>query len=289
MLFASAQLRFLDVNSNIDCFKTLNYLFLIKSEDVPVRWEKALAANFAIDSMRKQADPKIELPALPACAAEITNYKKWKGEFESWLVNNQSLEIFRCPLTQISSTAQETEGEFRVRLQHASRVKRDGLIAALTEKYRLRQIELENKLAYAERLLRIELGESEALTEKQKKESKGFGNSVFQTFVGRKMPTKMLGADAQARENANLERVGDAQGQILRHQEYADNVRDQLDGLQIEFQSQLNDLKSRLDAETQPLDSIKLAPLPASYKLLAFCLCWAPCFRQADGKITAAW
>ena len=289
MLFASAQLRFSDGSTNIDCFKTLNYLFLIKPEDVPIRWEKALSANFTPDSLNKQADPKIELPSLPPCAAEVANYKKWKTDFQSWLVNNQALELFRCPLTLITSSPQETEGEFRARLRHASREKRDGLLAALTEKCRVRQAELESKLAYAERILRIELGESDALTEKNKKESKSFGNSVFQTFVGRKMPAKMMGEDARARESSNLERVGDTQEQILRHQEYADNVRNQLDGLQYEFQNQLSELKSKLDAGTQSLESINVSPVPESYKLFAFCLCWAPCFRQPDGKITAAW
>jgi hypothetical protein len=189
----------------------------------------------------------------------------------------------------VTSLAHETEGEFRVRLQHTSREKRDDLVAALAEKFRLRRLELENKLAYAERILQLELGESNALAEKKKKEPQSFGGSVFETFVGRKMPAKMLKPEENARQNANLEKTGEVQEQILRHQEYADNVRDQLAGLQYEFQTQANELKASLDAETQPLESIPVSPVANSYKLLAFCLCWAPCFRQSDGKITAAW
>lgn len=316
MLFASAQLRFSDTKFGVDCVQTINLLTLIKEGDVPVRWEKALDAGFDANSLEREPDTQIELPALPGVATVAENHTRWRQDFQDWFPKNQKLEIFRCPFTSTFSRAPETEGEFRVRLQHVAREKRDALVSSLSAKYQERLSELDGKFQYAKRILDEQIEQSGRLMDpsaysqekksmfetvtgktmfetvtgfKKPKDASEAGHSLFESLVGRKIPTKLLGEEAVSEEAAKIESVGRAQGEVETTQDYLDSVQDQISATEYEFQKEMNELKAQLDPATRQLETFSIAPREGSMKVLFFCLCWAPCFKQPDGKITAAW
>jgi hypothetical protein len=286
MLLGSAQLSFINPNLNVDCAKEFSFLYLIKTEQIG--WEKGLIAQFSIDSLKHNPDSNIELPSLPDCAKELANYDRWKTEFLEWMQSKQKLEVYRCPVTKLVSSPQESEADFRNRIKHAAREKRDALVAALTEKYQKMLADLEYKQQYAERLVNLDVGQQDSLAKKNEEAQKGIGNSIFQSLVGRKIPTKLMSEEDRMRKTSGIEKMGEVQDEILRYQDYADKIQDQISGLQFDFQKQLSELKAKFDNEPM-LETFSVAPVQGSLKLRAFCLCWTPCFRQMDGKVTAAW
>ena len=286
MLLGSAHLSFINPNLNVDCVKEFSFLYLIKTEQIG--WDKGLIAQFPIDSLKHNPDSNIELPGLPDCAKELANYDRWKAEFLDWMQSKQQLEVYRCSVTKLVSSPQESEAEFRNRIKHAAREKRDTLVAALTERYQKMLADLEYKQQYAERLVNLDVGQQDSLAKKNEEAQKGFGNSIFQSLVGRKVPAKLMSEEDRMRKASGIEKMGEVQDEILRYQDYADKIQDQISGLQFDFQKQLSELKAKFDNEPM-LETFSVPSVQGSIKLRAFCLCWTPCFRQLDGKVRAAW
>ncbi|MBX9685348.1 MAG: hypothetical protein K2X27_01525, partial [Candidatus Obscuribacterales bacterium] len=285
MIFASAQLRFSDTKSGLEFQKVQNLLCLIKSEANPLKWEKSFATKFGAESLQENPADGIEFSALPPEAAEAANYKIWLKDLNDYLLANEKLELFRCPLSGIYSKAQETEREFRIRLMQANREKRDSLLAELSKKYSDKLAALDEKLARAQTQLEREIADARNL---QMESAIDVGASIFQAFVGRKVLSsgKIRSASSAARKVGKLSRQ---QADVDTAQESVEKLEQKIALMQAEFDAEMKQLQAKLDPTVQILDSIFVPLKKTNIKVTQFYLCWAPCVRQADGRITAAW
>jgi hypothetical protein len=66
-------------------------------------------------------------------------------------------------------------------------------------------------------------------------------------------------------------------------------LQEKIAEIQSEFDNEMTALKAKLNPASQELDKLNIALKKTNINQILFCLCWAPCIRQADGKITAAW
>ena len=62
---------------------------------------------------------------LPGVATRARSYDAWRKDFASWLYRNQKLDLLRSPRLAAVSRPNESERDFRLRLQQAAREKRD--------------------------------------------------------------------------------------------------------------------------------------------------------------------
>lgn len=285
MVFASAQLRFQETKSNTDKSIVLNMLSLIKSEPVPVKWEKAFSTTFGVANLKEGPDPNIEFSALPPEAADPQNFKTWSKDFASYLLLNQKLELWRCPISGLYSKAGESEREFRIRLQQAAREKRDNLVADLSSKYSGKLAALQDKLGRAKSKLEKEKAQAQSI---QMESAINVGASIFEALVSRKVvsSTNIRRASTAAKK---LGKVQKQKQELEQSQESVGVLQERLLQLQSEFDTEMNALKAKLDPTSQDLESISIGLKKSNINLSQFCLCWAPCIRQPDGKITAAW
>ncbi len=285
MLFASAQLRFTDTKPEIDLVQITNMMTLLKVEPFSVNWEKAFSTKFGSEELDKDPQPNIEFSAIPSEATIPDNYRTWNKDFITWLLHNKKLELFACPITGWTSVPGETERDFRIRLQQSSREKRDQLLAELSLKYEPKLAALEERLAKAHQNLNQEQSEARVV---EVESSLNVGASIFQALVGKKVisSTNIRRASSAANKMARVNRahmeVDQAQGTV-------DRLEEQLEQLQNSFAREMTDLKSKVDPTSQPLEQITVALKKSNINVTSFCLCWAPCIRQADGKITRAW
>lgn len=285
MLFASAQLRFTDSKPDIDLVQIANMMTLMKVEPFTVNWEKAFTTKFGSEELDKDPRAGIEFSALPSEATIPDNYRTWNKDFLTWLLHNKKLELFACPITGWTSVPGETERDFRIRLQQSSREKRDQLLSELSLKYEPKLAALEEKLAKAHQNLNQEQSEAHIV---EVESSLNVGASIFQALVGKKVisSTNIRRASSAANKMARVNRahmeVDQAQGTV-------DRLEEQLEQLQNSFAREMADLKSKVDPASQPLEQITVSLKKSNINVTSFCLCWAPCIRQEDGKITRAW
>lgn len=285
MLFASFTIRFLESKYSIDILQSMNLMTLIKDETLAVKWERAFATKFGIDDLLEAPDSSLQFSLLPSSAADEQNYKVWTKDLEQWLLENKKLQLYRCPLSSEISKPDESERDFRIRLHLSSREKRDKLLSDLTKKYSDKMRSLEDKLSRAKSDLDREIAESKQM---EMSAVIDVGASIFQAMVGRKIisSTNIGRATSAARQASRIGR----QRQDLEHaQATVDKFQERFDELEREFQQELAALKTKLDPESQELGNINLSLKKSNINISRVLLCWAPCVRQADGKIMACW
>jgi hypothetical protein len=281
MLFASLQLRFSESKASLDYLENCNLMTLIKSENPPVRFEKSFATKFGADALQAQPNEIIEFSALPAEATVAENYKQWSADLTAWLMANRHLEIYKCPLTGNVSRPNESEKDFRIRLAQESREKRDEQLAKLSKKYSSKLESLHDKFELAEMKVNTQVAQQRAL---EFEAATNVGASIFDAFVRRR--SNIRRAESAVRKAGQVSRK---RAQVDQAEATRDMLGEQVAAIQAEFEAEMKQLKEKLDPESQTLVKIPVSLKRSNINILRLCLCWAPCFRQTDGRITSAW
>lgn len=281
MLFASLQLRFVESRASLDYLENCNLMTLIKSENPPIRFEKSFATKFGADALKAQPDEHIEFSTLPPEATVMANYKQWSADLIAWLIANRHLEIYKCPITGNLSHPNEPEKDFRIRLAQQSREKRDEQLAKLSKKYSSKLESLHDKFELAEMNVDTQVAQQRAL---EMEAATSVGASIFDAFVGRRANIRR--AESAVRKAGQVSRK---RAQVNQAEATRDMLGEQVAALQSEFEAEMKQLKDKLDPESQTLVKIPVRLKKSNINILRLCLCWAPCFRQTDGRITSAW
>ena len=94
-----------------------------------VDWDSTEPLDIAIDALRDGAVPGASFAELPGPATNAKQYTAWQREFKRWIRQNETVILYRNKRFRLTSTAGESEGDFRVRLQALASEKRDQAIA----------------------------------------------------------------------------------------------------------------------------------------------------------------
>ena len=96
---------------------------------------------------------------------------------------NENISLYNSKRFKLTSTAGETEGDFRARLQDAASEKRDLAIAAIRKRYASKVTTLENRLLRAQQAISREKQQS---TKKKLDTAISFGTAILGAVLGRK-------------------------------------------------------------------------------------------------------
>jgi hypothetical protein len=160
---------------------------------------------------------------LPPAGAQPKNYPVWEKAFKQWLTQNERLQLLRHRETGLSSRPDETEGDFKVRVQDAARAARDAAVDAVRQKYAARQG------ALAERLRKAEAArerESEQSTQQKLQTAVSIGATLVGALFGRKaLSASTLGRATTAARGVS--RTMKESGDVQRASESVEAVREQ--------------------------------------------------------------
>ena len=181
---------------------------------------------------------------VPAAAAKAKNYAVWSKQLGTWLSGNEAIELMKSPSTGEVSNPDESERDFRARLQHTGRESRDRAVDALRKKYGPKQAALEEKLRRAKQA-----------AERESQQATGAklqtAISVGATLVGALFGRKAISAGTIGRATT----VARGVGRTMKESE--DTQRAEQTVAAIEEQQQ--QLEADLAAETAALDASSAA------------------------------
>ena len=166
----------------------------------------------------------------------------------------------------------ESESEFRGRLGHFLREKKDELSDKLRKKYAKRIAMIEKRVARAQEKIAKETAQA-----KQQKVSAALslGATILGAFMGRKAlsqgnlskaATTLGRASKISKENADIEY---AKQQFAAHQE-------DLQQLQQELEEEILKIEENFDPEFVELEAKEISPLKSDIKIKRLNLAWAP-------------
>lgn len=272
-------------NKMVDATRALTLLAPISVGVVAVDWETAMPIELTLDDLEQTPHEQSQFGELPIPASKPKSYGKWQKDLAAWVYRTQKLELLRSPALGQTSNAQESERDFRIRLQQAAREKRDAAVERLRAKYAPRIATLEEKLRRAQQAVDREAEEAKG----QKMQTAiSFGATLLSSFMGR----KAVSMSSLGRATTAARGVGRSMKEsqdVGRAQETVAAINEQLAELDAQFKSETEALESSGDPQTETLETTVVKPTKANITIKLLCLAWAPYWRTSQGQTTRAW
>ena len=285
MLFGSAQVRVADAKSKVDVSRDLAFLAPITGEAVPVSWEQAAPATITSSDLAPAAEGEAAFAELPAAAGRKKSYDGWTKDFAGWLLSSQRVELLRSPSLKAVSRPEESERDFRVRLQESTRETRDQAKEKLRQKYAPKIAALEERKRRAEQAV---ARENEQVKQQGLQTAISVGATILGAFLGRKsVSVGSIGRATTAARSAG--RVLKETQDVGRARESVAAVDEALARLDEQFKADAEAAGAATDPLTEELETLALKPTRQNISVRLVTLAWAPHWRDRAGALSPAW
>jgi hypothetical protein len=270
-ILGAARVSFTDRKLGVHTTRDVLYLAPVTDNPIPLDWAEAAPIATPIDQLRREPPAAAAFAPLPAAAAQPRKYTAWTRSFASWLAHHQRVELLRHPLLRVISGADESERDFRIRLQLEARVARDAAVDAVRRKYAPKQA------ALADRLKRAELTmdrEQQQASDQKVQTAVSFGATVLDVLLRRKpVSTGSLGRATTAARGVgrSMKETSDVQ----RAAESVGTVRRAVENLEAQLAADISVVSARFDQEI-PLERVVVTPKRGQVEVLFVALAWSP-------------
>jgi hypothetical protein len=285
MLLGMGSIYYAEAKIGITAERTLSLLSEFPARSARIGWDSAQEVGLSEDELEKLPDEEADFGELPRYAGVKKNYSAWNKSFQDWIYRYHRLELFRSPSLGIVSKPDESERDFRIRLQQGAREKRDTLIERIKEKYTKKIAKVEERIRKAEQTVEKE---KEQAKEQKLQAVISFGATLLTALTGRKkMSRSTLG-----RATTTVRGAGRAMRQatdIKRAKENLEVLDDQLTELQKTFSEEIEQAKTDFDPITEKLEIHTIKPKKMNIAVSLIALTWTPHWQDSKGRITPAW
>jgi hypothetical protein len=278
-LAAAVRLHYVEARSGLDAWRNVTLLAPFDDDGAP-SWPDAVESGSLAGGDEPLPSSRFAEP--PATALRTKSYADWEKSLAAHLYQHGAVQLLRCAELKLMSEPGESEGDFRSRLAHALRERRDGLVDKLRDKYASRLRSLDDKVRRAEDKVEREQAQ---YSQRKLDTAVSIGASVFSAiFGGRSSAATRAGTAARA-----AGRVFGEKGDVERAGENLETLRQQRQALQQEMESEVAELSAGLDPGSVQLETIAVTPRKSDIAVGRLALAWEPWREGADGFPEPAW
>jgi hypothetical protein len=272
-ILGSARIAYADAKLGLDETRDVIVTTPLTDQAVAVDWEHAEPADFTIaDLARAPGDDSLTFSAMPADASKPKSYARWTKEFERWAGRTQAIELFRHARAKITSNPDESERDFRIRVQHALREARDAAVAKVREKYTSKVATLEDRIRRA-----AQATEQQAQQASESKLQVGISmaTTVFGALLGRKaVSLSTLGrATTAARGVGRASREAD---DVARAKATEESLTAQRDALAADIERDVAAVSAEWDRSADDIERLLAKPKRGGVSVQLVALVWLP-------------
>jgi hypothetical protein len=252
---------------------------------VAVDWNQATVVDLPHEDLDQTPQDGAQFADLPSPASKAKSYDGWKKDFSGWLYRTQKIELLQSAALGQTSNADESERDFRVRLQQFGREARDAAAEKLRQKYAPKIAALNERKRRAEQAVDRE---AEQAKSQKMQTAISFGTTLLSSFLGR----KSLSLTTLGRATTAARGVGRSMKEsqdVGRAQESVEAINQMAASLDAEFKAETDALEKSFDAQTEPLETVTLKPTKTNITVKVFSLAWAPYWHDAQGQATPGW
>ena len=277
-LLGAASVRFADAKTKVDVTEEVTLLAPIKDDAVPVDWAEAQEAAVDPNDLERNPAPGGAFAELPPAASQAKNYAMWQKDFVNALHSSRKLTLFRSTVYDQISRINESEGDFRARLNQVARERRDAAVAKLRAKYAPKLAALNERVRRAEQAVQRE---AEQARSAKLSTALSFGSTLLGAFLGRKAlsstnvskaATAMRGVGRSLEQSQDVTRAG----------ETVEAVKKQIADLDGEFQAEAAAIESGGDPATESFETVELRPTKTNIRVKLVALAWTPQVRRLE-------
>jgi hypothetical protein len=285
MLLGVARVSVADAKAGIDVTKDMAVLLPAIEGAVAVEWDQAVEADVAATDLESGPMEGAKFGAVPGTATKAKSYEGWQKDFAGWLFRTQKVELLKSLSTKEVSKPDESEQDFRLRLQQAGREFRDKQSEQLRQKYAPKIAALQDRIRRADQTVERQRAESRS---SQMQAAISVGATILGAFLGRKtVSSTNLGRATTAIRGAG--RVMKESQDVGQAEENAAAIREQLVSLETQFKTEMDALATSMDPLTEKLERVSLKPTKSNITVKLFTLAWLPYWKDEKGTQTPAW
>jgi hypothetical protein len=204
---------------------------------------------------------------------------------QTHLYRTQSLAIWTCAALREHSRPDETEADFRIRLQQRAREARDSAVETLRQRYASKFNTLKDQLHRAEERVAREKSQSRQQTFQT---VLSVGTTVLGAFLGRKMISKTNLSSASSTMRSAGRAVREQQD-VGRLEENAAVLQQRLADLEAEFEAEAKNLETAMSPENVVVEAKPIRPKKSEITDVQVRLAWLPYHLDDRGNAEPAW
>jgi len=278
-LAASVRLHYVDGRSGLDAWRNMSLLAPFDDDGAP-SWTDAVESKDLVAG--SEPLPSAGFAEPPAIALRQKSYADWGKSLAAHLYQHGAVELLRCAELQLVSEPGESEGDFRSRMAHALRERRDEQVDKLRDKYASRLRSLEDQIRRAEDKVEREQAQ---YSQRKLDTAVSIGASVLSAiFGGKRSAASRAGTAARS-----AGRVFGEKGDVDRADENLEVLRQRRAALDKELESESAELSAGLDPGTVRLETVAVTPRKSDIAVGRLALAWEPWREGADGFPVPAW
>ena len=271
-LWARATVRFADAKLGVDVTHTVTRIVPFGVGAVVVDWDNSQEADVPAEDLETMPEQPPYFAPLPAAAAKAASYQAWLRDYSRWLYQTQELTLLSDEATGLASKPEESEAEFRARVQLAVREERDGEKEKLRRKYAPKTAAMLEKIRRAEGAVQRE---EEQSSQTKLQTTVSIGSSILGALLGRKVisagnigraTTAARGVGRNMKESADVKRA----------QENVNELKAQLANLEGELEAELAGLEAGAPSATRTLAKVTVKPKKTHIAAERVVLVWNP-------------
>jgi hypothetical protein len=241
---------------------------------VPVDWTASEILDIAPADLETAPAADASFDPVPKPATFRKNYGAWQKSFTAWLHESQRLDLRRHAGLKITSTAAESERDFRIRVQGAQREARDAAVEAVRRKFAEKRARLEEKLRRAEQGV---AREQEQASQAKLQTGISVGAAILGGIFGRRaISATTLGRATTAARGAG--RVSKESDDVKRAEENVAAAKQAIEEIDAQIAEETAGIAARFDADASSLEKVSLAPKRGGVLVQFVALGW----RAAD-------
>jgi hypothetical protein len=258
-----AQIQFCEPKAGIDTVKDKVFLTPISDNPVPVNWDDAKEVNLKVTDLKNSPPRNYLFADLPPEGLKAKNYATWKKDFSNWLSRTQRMQLFKSPCLNEISKPEETERDFRIRMQQTAREKRDAQVEKLREKYNSAFARLDERVRRAQMVLE----EQQAQAKDQKYQvAASIGESLLSSFLGRRSSARgTTRAITRSMKESRDKKNAEANLSALKQERAT---------LENQFQSEVATAESKIDPLTENLANVSVSASKTNIEVKLLALVW---------------
>jgi len=265
-----AKVTFADSKLKVNATRDVVAVAAIGEGAVAVDWASAEILEIEPSDLATSPDEGATFDDLPRTAAIPKNYAVWQKGFSAWLAGTQKLELRRHVDLKLTSSVDESERDFRIRVQDAQREARDSAVDAMRRSFAQKRARLEERLRRAEQGVKREADQA---SQAKLQTAVSLGATLFGALLGR----KTFGAGNLGRATTTARGAGRAYKEsedVGRAQQDVEAARRELENLDAQIAEETAGIAARYDAGTDTLDTVSLAPKRGQILVQTIALGW---------------
>ncbi len=276
-LIGAAQVSFVAPKRDIDHRVERVLALPVAEAGLGIDWADALVSNSSLRDLRRASESAAAAqgqgPFFGPVPEPINTARKIKaaeGKFSDYLYYQSRLPVLVHKGLAVVQKPDESERDFKIRLQQAAREARDEEVDALEERYETQIDKLTRRIEQEERDLADKKGERDA---RLQQEAISAGESVLNFFLGRRSSTIFSRAASKRRMTAKAKAAIDAQAE-----EIADLEQDK-EELQADLKKEADEITRRWEDVLDEVTTEDLAPRRSDVEVTLVALGWLPYWR----------